>query len=461
MKKFTSRFLLALALGFSFNATFSTAFAQGTTAFTYQGQLHDSGTNANGNYAMIFALYPAASGGSQIGGSFTNILTLANGLFTVNLDFGAGAFDGTARWLDIKVGFTNGANVVTSAETLSPRVPVLPAPYALYATAAGSAGNLTNASWNAAVGNYQGYSNVFGIYANNSLVLGLSTNGVLVNGNLQAGGYAIGNNESISSDGNGGIQLNSGNGNADLTISNLTLNGDTIRFPAQSGGMLNVGTNGDFVFDGNVRITSLGNIALPVPGGSVAISANRQGINVNGITLNTNGIVLPTSDRNRSITTTTSGIVLDGVTVSENTGVTLPYITGNRVMSAFSQGVNFNSPVYATAFNNSSDRNLKEQFKPVDSREVLERVANLQITSWNFKQDASTRHIGPMAQDFYSAFNVGTDDRHIATVDEDGVALAAIQGLNEKLKEKDAQIDSLAKRLANLEKLIQLSAQTK
>ncbi len=156
MKKFTTRFLFVLALGFSFDARFSTASAQSPTAFTYQGQLHDSGTNANGNYAMIFALYPTATGGSQIGGSFTNILTLVNGLFTVNLDFGAGVFDGAARWLDIKVGFTNGANVVTSSETLSPRVPVLPAPYALYANAAGSAGNLTNGSWNAAVGNYQG-----------------------------------------------------------------------------------------------------------------------------------------------------------------------------------------------------------------------------------------------------------------------------------------------------------------
>lgn len=431
--------------------------AQQTTSFTYQGQLHDGGTNANGAYTMIFALYDSASGGSQISSS-TNSPTLANGLFTVNLDFGANAFNGNARWLDITV--TSGG----TTQTLSPRVQMLPSPYAIYSA---SAANLANGTWSATAGNFQGYSNVFGITANNSLVLGLSTNGVLVNGNLQANGFSIGNNESIGSDGNGGIELNAGNNNANLTINNLTLNGNTVQFPSRSGANIAVSTNGDFTFDGNVQITSLGNITLPVPGGSVAISANNQGINVNGISLSAaNGIILPTSDRNRSITTTTSGIVLDGVTVSQNTGIVLPNNNGNRIISAFSQGVNVNSAIYATAFNNSSDRNLKEKFTPVNSAEVLDRVVNLPITSWNFKQDANTRHIGPMAQDFYTAFNVGTDDKHIATVDEDGVALAAIQGLNRKLDEKGAELqklksqnESLEKRLADLEQLVKTSAQ--
>ncbi len=79
----------------------SPAFAQGTTAFTYQGQLHDDGTNANGTYSMTFKLYDAASGGGQIGVTISNSPTLANGLFSVNLDFGAAAFDGDARWLEI------------------------------------------------------------------------------------------------------------------------------------------------------------------------------------------------------------------------------------------------------------------------------------------------------------------------------------------------------------------------
>ena len=59
-----------------------------------------------------------------------------------------------------------------------------------------------------------------------------------------------------------------------------------------------------------------------------------------------------------------------------------------------------------------------------------------------------------MAQDFYAAFGVGPDDKHIATVDADGVALAAIQGLHQKLQEKDAEIRALNRRLEQLEKVI-------
>src|ERR1035438_6929564 len=95
------------------------ASAQGTTAFTYQGQLRDGGTNANGTYTMMFKLYDSLSGGNQVGTGITNTPTLFNGLFSVNLDFGAGAFDGTARYLDITV--TNAG--VT--QTLSPRVQVM------------------------------------------------------------------------------------------------------------------------------------------------------------------------------------------------------------------------------------------------------------------------------------------------------------------------------------------------
>ena len=102
---------LALAALAIFNLQPATAFAQGTTAFTYQGQLHDGGTNANGNYTMIFNLYDAASSGNQIGSTLATHLTLVNGLYSVNLDFGAGAFNGSARWLDITV--TNGGMTQT------------------------------------------------------------------------------------------------------------------------------------------------------------------------------------------------------------------------------------------------------------------------------------------------------------------------------------------------------------
>ena len=105
--------------------------------------------------------------------------------------------------------------------------------------------------------------------------------------------------------------------------------------------------------------------------------------------------------------------------------------------------------------NPPSDRNLKEKFAPIDNRDILERVIGLPISSWTYKSDATTRHIGPMAQDFYAAFNVGPDDKHIATVDADGVVLAAIQGLNQIVQEKDTELQTLKQRLAALEELVQ------
>ena len=77
-----------------------------------------------------------------------------------------------------------------------------------------------------------------------------------------------------------------------------------------------------------------------------------------------------------------------------------------------------------------SDRNAKENFEPVDGKSILEKVAALPVATWNYKtQNKAIRHLGPVAQDFNAAFGVGDDERHIASLDEDGVALAAIQGL--------------------------------
>jgi hypothetical protein len=123
---------------------------------------------------------------------------------------------------------------------------------------------------------------------------------------------------------------------------------------------------------------------------------------------------------------------------------------GMNVTSGATFGANVNAP----SFNGSSDRNAKQDFAEVNRREVLAKVVAMPIQMWNYKQDAATRHIGPMAQDFHAAFGVGIDEKHIATVDADGVALAAIQGLNEVVKEKDAEIASLKQRLENLEKAV-------
>lgn len=98
-----------------------------------------------------------------------------------------------------------------------------------------------------------------------------------------------------------------------------------------------------------------------------------------------------------------------------------------------------------------SDRNAKTDFGTVDAVQTLRSVAAIPIRSWRYKTQSGVRHIGPMAQDFAAAFHVGTDDRHISTVDADGVALAAIQGLYDVMKGKDAEITALKKQNAALD----------
>ncbi len=106
----------------------------------------------------------------------------------------------------------------------------------------------------------------------------------------------------------------------------------------------------------------------------------------------------------------------------------------------------------AGSWSNLSDRDQKEHFATVDEQGVLARLAEIPITTWNYQsQDPSIRHIGPMAQDFYAAFGVGQDDTHISTLDADGVALAAIQGLYQLVQEQAAQIAALEARVTALE----------
>ncbi len=120
---------------------------------------------------------------------------------------------------------------------------------------------------------------------------------------------------------------------------------------------------------------------------------------------------------------------------------------------------------------NSSDRAKKEAFRNVDVQAILRKVVALPVTTWSYiAEGQATRRMGPMAQDFRKAFGLGMDDKSIGVVDADGVALAAIQGLNQKLdaesvksKVKDAklsaqrsEISALKARLKAIEKKLGL-----
>jgi hypothetical protein len=105
-----------------------------------------------------------------------------------------------------------------------------------------------------------------------------------------------------------------------------------------------------------------------------------------------------------------------------------------------------------------SDRNAKTSIVPLDDASVLAKVSTLPISTWQYKTERGVTHVGPMAQDFYAAFGVGEDNRHISSIDEDGVALSAIKALNRRSVSLEARhaalerrVDELAAAVAKLE----------
>jgi hypothetical protein len=101
------------------------------SAITYQGRLKNAGSPANGPHTMEFRLFSVPSGGSQVGptlihdGNILPQITVTNGLFTVELDFGASLYNGDKRWLDITV----------DGIPLTPRQELTPAPHARFSAA--------------------------------------------------------------------------------------------------------------------------------------------------------------------------------------------------------------------------------------------------------------------------------------------------------------------------------------
>jgi hypothetical protein len=131
---------------------------------------------------------------------------------------------------------------------------------------------------------------------------------------------------------------------------------------------------------------------------------------------------------------------------------------GGSLLMSLTAAASTSSPVgiaRAQSFTSVSDRRVKTAFEPVDRLDVLARVLELPLSEWSYRSSLGERHIGPMAQDFHAAFGLnGKDDTGIAMVDADGVALAAIQGLNIKLEAElaaqSARIEALERQLAAL-----------
>jgi hypothetical protein len=104
-------------------------------------------------------------------------------------------------------------------------------------------------------------------------------------------------------------------------------------------------------------------------------------------------------------------------------------------------------------WNSVSDVNRKHLFADVSGEDVLIRLRALPITTWSYRVESDdVRHLGPTAQDFRTAFGLGSDPLAIGAVDADGVALAAAQALEARTTGQESRIQALEARNAELER---------
>jgi len=154
----------------------------------------------------------------------------------------------------------------------------------------------------------------------------------------------------------------------------------------------------------------------------------------------------------------------DSAYSTANNQLTMRFAGGARVFT--NQGLTSGVEISAGggSWNTVSDRRKKENFEALDTEEILHKLAQLPLTSWNYKsQPATTRHIGPMAQDFYAAFGLDgiANDTTINTGDIDGVNMAAIQALEKRTRalqqENDqlkAKLEAMDEKMASIEKMV-------
>ena len=498
--------LTALAALLSFA---SGAYSQGT-GFTYQGQLNNSGNVASGNYDFRFKLFLDSFGNTQAGGTvLSNGVPVTNGLFTVAIDFGSGVFNGTSYWLEVGVR-TNGGGSYTS---LAPLQAVTASPYAIFANNAGNATTATTAitattattATTASAVGANGVNNV--AIQNNAVTAAKIAGGQVVkglNGLQDAVTLSAGTNVTITPSGqtltiaaSGGTTGWSLTGNAGTTAGTqfvgttdnqpleLRVNGQRVLRlePGVSpnliggradnsvasgvvgasigGGAANAiasGANASFIGGGYANTNQDSGYESVIGGGHYnTIGANAYYSVIPGGSANT------VAGRNSFAAGTFATANHSGCFVWGDFSSTTTSTANNQFMARCTGGaVFYTSGGTSTgvqlasgggSWSSLSDRNVKENFMPVNAKKILEKVAQIPVSTWNYNaQNEAIRHIGPMAQDFYAAFGVGEDDRHITTVDEGGVALAAIQGLNMKLHEKDAEIEELRRQNSLLEK---------
>jgi hypothetical protein len=492
------------------------------TSFGYTGQILNFPALQE-RCDFEFKLYDAPSGGNLVGGPVRHEdVPVTAGVYMVELDFGRDSLAGPARYLEIgaRPGKSDGPYTL-----LPPRQKLLAAPYALSvpglrtqpnpispnvsggysgnsinaevvgATIAGggdastpnrvtddygavgggvnnqagdNAGSTRDNTFATVSGGFAniaraGYATVGGGWQNSAGGLYTTVGGGALN--LAEGSYAV-----IA-----GGQDNSASGVVS-TIAGGWLNSASNAYASVGGGYSNIASNAYTTVAGGSYNVASGERAT-VGGGYVNIANGKFAVIPGGRDNQAQGDYSFGAGRQAKANRAGCFVWADSTAADLNCDI------DNRFMVRASGGVYLFTepglkagtalPAGSGSWSTLSDRAAKANFVPVDGQDILARLADLPLQSWNYRTQApSIRHIGPTSQDFYATFGVGEDKRYISTVDAAGVALAAIQGLQQLVQAQRGQLDTqqeqiaalqrqnadLTARLAALEELLQAEA---
>jgi hypothetical protein len=204
-------------------------------AFTYQGRLNGPDGPVTGLYNLTFTLYGVPTNGAPVANTITNSATpVTNGLFAVTLGFDSGAFDGSARWLELGVS-TNGGAIAT----LAPRQALTPSPYATYADKSGSAITASQATYAPNAGVADSVSSVsasaiIGVIGLQQLPAALVTNGetaVTLAGSFSGNGAGLSDVDLANVNSRGAIGWVT-NGWGDFVLSTILTNAGSAAYSA-------------------------------------------------------------------------------------------------------------------------------------------------------------------------------------------------------------------------------------
>jgi len=448
MKRWMTSVALAAALGVGVPIAHA-------DSFTYHGSLEEAGNAANGRYDMQLTLYSQREGGAIIAGPVSVYgVAVKDGNFVTRVDFGAMTPLASQGWVDVKVK-PAGESAFTALDARSPVAP-----------AGGCPGSWT-LDGNAGVpsGSYLGTAdNTRVVVKANGLTSAYFDNGSvgLAYPDGVAGSYTTAIGYHAQTVNSGSVMIGGYNDNFSENISDSAPNQFIV---ASVGG---VGINTSVAGDGTPlrdELTIAPSPTLPASNADLTLETGTSGYTGFNLSAEPQGYLSL-----HGLYNTGGGLDYTEVlrvNYSHQGGYAYFAFNGNTYNGPLTVGNagGFGNGAYVSSggvWTNASSRSFKDNFASVDVTAVLDKLIALPMQTWFYKMSRDEgRHMGPFAEDFAQVFGLGNDEKHIATVDESGVAFAAIQGLNRKvesanaeLKQENADLHSrLAELMARLDKL--------